>query len=80
MRALVCTNSQHDVVSIHISTNPSTLNELMRRRYEDELASLEDEGYDLTKVIHEFNYACDARIFVDYDYSYNWQIISCTEV
>lgn len=80
MRTLICHNETHDVVSVHISTNPSTLNEKMRREYQNELACVEDEGYDLNSIDCDFSEGCDAHIIVSEDYAYYWQIVSATEV
>jgi len=80
MRTLICHNETHDVVSVHISTNPTSINEEMRSEYEAELDSVEAEGYDLNSVDYDFNEGCDAHIIVSDDYAYYWQIVSATEV
>lgn len=80
MRSLVCTNENHEVTSVHISTNANTLNELMRREYQNELVSLEDEGYDVDEIDCDFSEGSSAYIEVSEDYAYYWQIESCTEV
>lgn len=80
MRSLVCTNENHEVTSVHISTNAKSLNELMRREYRNELASLMEEGYAHEDIESDFSEGSSAYIEVSEDYAYYWQIESCTEV
>jgi hypothetical protein len=80
MKALICTNENNEVVSIHISTNENILNEKMRRDFQTELLALEDEGYDLDEVESDFAERDSAYIKASENYQYLWVIKGCVEV
>ena len=80
MKALICTNEEHEIVSVHVSTNYNTLNEKMRRDFQTELGCLEDEGYDLDEVESDFVEGSNAYIIASDGYQYYWEITDCVEV
>lgn len=80
MKALICTNENAEIVSVHISTNENALNEKMRSEYEAELDSVDAEGYDLNSVDYDFNERDSAYIKASENYQYLWVIKDCVEV
>lgn len=80
MKALICTNEENEVVSVHLSTNANTLNERMRRDFQNELVSAEDEGYDLDEIDSDFEEMSGAHIIASDGYQYHWSIKDCVEI
>jgi hypothetical protein len=80
MKALICTNEENEVVSVHLSTNADTLNERMRKEYRNERASLMQQGYAYKDVECEFNEGSSAHIEASDDYQYHWSIKDCIEI
>lgn len=80
MKALICTNEEREIVSVHISTNHNALNEKMRRDFQTELIAAEDEGYDLDDVESDFVEGSNAYIIASDGYQYYWEISDCIEV
>lgn len=80
MKALICTNEENEIVSVHLSTNANTLNERMREEYRNERASLMQQGYAYKDVECEFNEGSSAHIEASDDYQYHWSIKDCIEI
>ena len=80
MKVLICTNEENEIVSVHLSTNANTLNERMRRDFQNELASVEDEGYRLDDIDSDFEEMSGAYIIASNCYQYHWSIKDCIEI
>lgn len=80
MKALICTNEENEVVSVHLSTNADTLNQRMREEYRNERASLMRQGYAYKDIECEFNEGSSAYIEASDDYQYHWTIKDCIEI
>ena len=80
MKALICTNEENEIVSVHLSTNADTLNQRMREEYRNERASLMRQGYAHEDIECEFNEGSSAYIEASDCYQYHWSIKDCVEI